>query len=166
MKISVVIISTILTLSVFIPFLLFIYNGTHNTSNTKKHITLFLKENGLIYSLKEIWRKNFIGISDDNKILTYLTSKGEEFISANVNLADLKQCNIIKHYNKAKDNVVSLKSLELELVFRASANKNILIPFFDIDEDLSEDFEIQRIAKWHDLISKSIPSQTITKKAS
>ena len=129
MKISVVIISTILTLSVFLPFLLFIYNGTKNTSSTKKHIAFLIKDNGIIYSLKEIWRKNFIGISNDNKILTYINSNGEQASINTINIEDLKQCNIIKQHKKDKDNVVRLKSLELELIYKLPISKNLTIPF-------------------------------------
>ena len=166
MKISVVIISTILTLSVFLPFLLFIYNGTKNTSSTKKHIAFLIKDNGIIYSLKEIWRKNFIGISNDNKILTYINSNGEQASINTINIEDLKQCNIIKQHKKDKDNVVRLKSLELELIYKLPISKNLTIPFFNIDEDLIEDFEIQRIEKWHNLILKAIPLQAAVKLAS
>ena len=166
MKISVVIISTILTLSVFLPFLLFIYNGTKNTSSTKKHIAFLIKNNGIIYSLKEIWRKNFIGISNDNKILTYINSNGEQASINTINIEDLKQCNIIKQHKKDKDNVVRLKSLELELIYKLPISKNLTIPFFNIDEDLIEDFEIQRIEKWHNLILKAIPLQAAVKLAS
>lgn len=166
MKISVVIISTILTLSVFLPFLLFIYNGTKNTSSTKKHIAFLIKDNGIIYSLKEIWRKNFIGISNDNKILTYINSNGEQASINTINIEDLKQCNIIKQHKKDKDNVVRLKSLELELIYKLPISKNLTIPFFNIDEDLIEDFEIQRIEKWHNLILKAIPLQATVKLAS
>jgi hypothetical protein len=166
MKISIVVLSTILILSVFLPFLLFIYNGTSNTSSTKKNIAFLIKDNGIVYSLKEIWRKNFIGISNDNKILTYISSISEQASINNINIEDLKQCNIIKQYKKDKDNVVRLKSLDLELIYKLPVSKNLTIPFFNIDDDLIEDFEIQRIEKWHNLILKAIPLQAMAKIAS
>ena len=166
MKTSVVILSIILTLSVFLPFLLFILNGTKNTASTKKHINALLKDNGFIYPLKEIWRKNFIGISNDNKILTYINLNKEKTVINNINLHDLKQCNIIKNYNKDKDQVVRLKNLGLELVYNSPINKNLTIPFFYIDDDLSEDFEMQRIEKWNSLILNAIKSQSVSKIAS
>jgi hypothetical protein len=164
MKISIVFISTILTLSVFLPFLLFIYNGKKNTSKTNKHINFLIKNNDVVYGIKEIWRKNFIGISNNNKILTYINLNEEKPSINNINLEDLKQCNIIKNYSR--DNVLILNSLALEFIYKSSTNKNLTIPFFNIDEDLSEDFEIQRIEKWHKLILNAIPKQSITKLAS
>ena len=129
-------------------------------------IAALIKDNGIIYSLKEIWRKNFIGISNDNKILTYINSNGEQALISNINLEDLKQCNIIKHYYNDKSKVVLLQSLELELIYKSPVNKNLTIPFFNIDDDLIEDFELQRIEKWHNLILKAIPLQSVLKLAS
>ncbi|MCF7559696.1 hypothetical protein L3X39_03530 [Sabulilitoribacter multivorans] len=166
MKISLIIVSSILTLSVFVPFFLFIINGTHNTSNTKKHINYLLKDNGVVYSAKEIWRKNFLGISNDKKILTYLNSNQTKSIIKNINLEDIKQCNILKSYHKDRDKIVRLKSSSLELVFKSSAKQNITIPFFNIDDDLSEDYEIERIEKWHKLIFDIITKQSNIKLAS
>ncbi|SFZ89912.1 hypothetical protein SAMN05428642_101634 [Flaviramulus basaltis] len=166
MKNSVIIISILLTLSVFIPFLLFIYSGTKNTSNTKKHVNSLIKGNGIVYSLKEIWRKNFIGISNENNVLTYINSNAEKSTINNINIHDLKQCNVIKNYTKEKDKVIRLQSLELELIYKSSGNKNLRIPFFNIDEDLSEDYEIQRIEKWHKLILNAIHVESLEKIAS
>lgn len=166
MKISIVFLSIILTLSVFLPFLVFIYNGTKNTSSTKKQIASLIKNNGLVYSVKDIWRKNFIGMSDDNKTLSYINTSSEQPVVYNIKLEDLKQCNIVRDYNKDKNGVLNLKSIDLEITFRTSANKNMILPFFNIDEDLIEDFENQRIEKWHALILKAIPTQKVIKLAS
>lgn len=166
MKISILLLSIILTASVFLPFFIFIYNGTKNTSSTKKQIASLIKNNGLAYSIKEIWRKNFIGLSDDNKILSFINTSGEQPVVFNIKLEDLKQCAIVRDYNKDKNGVLNLKSIDLEITFRTSANKNMTIPFFNIDEDLIEDFENQRIEKWHALILKAIPTQKAIKLAS
>lgn len=166
MKISIVLISTLLTLSVFLPFFIFIYNGTKNTSSTKKQITSLIKDYGIIYSLKEFWRKNFIGLSNDNKILTIATVKDSEVTFNNINIEELKQSNVIKNYNKDKDGVVRLKSLGLELIYKFPGNKNLMIPFFNIDDDLIEDFEIQRIEKWHKLLTDAIIKSPPVKLAS
>ena len=166
MKISIVLISIILVVSVFLPFFIFIFNGTNNTSSTKKQITSIIKDNGIVYSLKEFWRKNFMAISSDAKILTFVSTITSEPNIQNINLEELKHCNIIKHYNNDKDGIVRLKSLNLELIFKLPTNKNMSIPFFNIDDDLIEDFEIQRIEKWHKLISDAIIKSPSIKLAS
>ena len=156
MKTSVIIISAILTFSVFFPFLYFIYNGTKTTSSTKKHINSLLKDNGIVYGLKDFWRKNFMGISIDNRILTFIHSDKDNSITKNINISDLKQCNVVKHYSKDNDKVVRLKNAGLEFIFKTPINPNYVITFFNIDDDLSEDFELQRIEKWHKQILDAI----------
>ncbi|MFG6685458.1 hypothetical protein ACGK9U_02660 [Mariniflexile sp. HNIBRBA6329] len=167
MKISLIIISTLLVLSVFLPFILFIYNGTKNTVSIKKQANALVKNNGITYSQKEVWRKNFIGISSDNKALTSIkfNTKNPSVVS-DINLNEVKQCNIIKNYNNGANKSLSLKNLGLELVYKSSAKPNVIINFFDIDEDFSEDFELQRIEKWHELIKNAISSPQIVKMAS
>lgn len=166
MENSVIIISIILVASVFVPFFLFIYNGTKNTSNTKKQINALLEKNGLSYGLTEIWRKNFIGISKDHNMLTYINLKEKKPIINNIKLNDISQCNIIKHQNNDLSKFRGLKSLQLELVFVNSRNPTVLLTFFNIDDDLSEDFEMPRIEKWQKLITNSITPNRTSKLAS
>ncbi|WP_100613805.1 hypothetical protein [Confluentibacter citreus] len=157
MKTSLVVISALLVLSVFVPFIIFIYNGAKNTMSVKKQSQLLIKNNGIVYRAKEIWRKNFIGISNDNKTLTYISFKQDKPIISNISLTDIKQCHIIKSYNSNSANkVTSLKHIDLELVYKSAAKANVIINFFNLDEDLSEDFELQRIENWHAHIKNAI----------
>ncbi len=166
MKTSLVILSIILIVSLFLPFLYFVLNGTRNTASTKKLINSALKDSGIIYRLKEIWRKNFIGISNDHKILTNIYFEMEKTIVTNINLAEIKQCFVIKNYNYDKQKITGLKNLCLELSYKSSGKPNTIINFYDVDKDLSEDFELQRIEKWHKLITDAISEQQILKTAS
>ncbi|WP_308991593.1 hypothetical protein QLS71_006135 [Mariniflexile litorale] len=167
MKISLIFISTLLVLSVFLPFFLFIYNGTKNTVSIKKQANALVKNNGLLYSLKEVWRKNFIGISTKNNTLTYIKFNSDKsHVINDVNLNEVKQCNILKNYNNGSNKSLFLKSLDLEFVYKSSAKPNLILNFFNIDDDLSEDFELQRIEKWHTLIKSAISEPLIVKMAS
>ncbi|WP_445733543.1 hypothetical protein [Mariniflexile sp.] len=166
MKTSVVILSIILTLSVFLPFLYFILNGTRNTVSTKKLINSSLKDSGIVYGLKEIWRKNFIGISNDHKILTNVYFETGHPIIININIAEIKQCHVVKNYNYDKKKITGLKNLHLEISYKSSGKSNTIINFFDVDTDLIEDFELQRIEKWQKLIADAILEQHAFKMAS
>tara|TARA_R110002049_G_scaffold285400_1_gene466282 strand:- start:28285 stop:28785 length:501 start_codon:yes stop_codon:yes gene_type:complete len=166
MKTSLIIISALLILSVFLPVFLFIYNGRKNTANIKKQINALIKNNGITYASKEIWRKNFIGISNDHKTLTYIHFKFDKPFIGTVSLADVKKCHVIKNLEGAKNKATHLKSLGLEFVYKSSAKPNETINFFNIDDDLTEDLELQRIEKWHALVKNSIPEQQVVKMAS
>ena len=166
MKTSVIILSIILILSLFLPFFYFVLNGSRNTSSTKNLINSALKDSGIIYDLKEIWRKSFIGISNDHKILTNIYFEMEKPIITNINMAEIKQCFVIKNYNYDKQKITGLKNLYLELSYKSSGKANSIINFYDVDNDLSEDFELQRIEKWQKLITDAISEQHILKTAS
>ena len=166
MKTSVVILSIILTLSVFLPFLYFILNGTKNTASTKKRINAALKDSGINYSLKEIWRKNFIGMSNDYKILTNVYFETGNIMITHINIAEIKQCQVVKNYNYDKKRITGLKDLYLEIAFKSTNKPNVIINFFNVDADLIEDFELQRIEKWQKLITDAVSEQRLLKMAS
>lgn len=166
MKISIILISTILTLSVFFPLLLFIYNGFRNTSSIKNKITSLLKNNGIMYTDKEVWHHNFIGISEDKKTLTYIHFNDNKPKITTIDLTEIKECNILKTHINGKEKLISLQNLDLAFVYKTSNKPNEIINFFNLDEDLGEDYELQRAEKWHKLIFNAIPKQRLIKEAS
>jgi hypothetical protein len=165
MKTSLVIISTLLVLSVLVPFIIFIYKSSTNTTSIKKQAQTLLKASGIVYSQTEAWRKNFIGISNDKSVLTYISFKEDKPLINNISLPDIKQCNIIKNYHNNGANS-GLKNLELEFVTKSTPKSVVSINFFNIDEDLREDFELPRIEKWHQLIKDALAEQVENKMAS
>lgn len=166
MKTSLIIISTLLALSVFVPFIMFIYKSLKNTGSIKKQSQSLLKSSGITYGDTEVWRKNFIGLSKDKKTLTYINFKKDIPHVNNISLSDIKQCNIIKSYNNAASTTPTLKNLDLELVSKSASKPHVIIAFFNLDEDLIQDFDLQRIEKWQQLIKSSLIEQMAAKLAS
>jgi len=166
MKVSLIFISILLILSVFFPLFLFIYNGFKNTSNIKKRMNSIIKNIGISYAEKEIWHNNFIGISNDKTKITYVHFKTDQPTISTIDLTEIKECHILKSQVKEKEKVIRLKNLDLEFIYKASNKPNVIINFFNLDEDLSEDYELQRIEKWHKLIFNAIPKQRLIKEAS
>lgn len=166
MKTSLVIISTLLVLSVLVPFILFIYNSSKTSVRIKKQSQSLLKSNGIVYDTTEIWRKNFIGISNDKKTVTYINFSKDIPAIINISLEDIKQCNIVKGFNTGSNNSQSLKNLELEFVSKSGQKSNASINFFNIDDDLREDFEMPRIEKWQQLVKSALTDQSANKMAS
>jgi len=151
---------------VFFPLFLFIYNGFKNTSNIKHRIESLIKNNGIIYTAKETWHHNFIGISNDNTKLTYVHFNTDEPKISTIDLTEIKECHILKSQVKEKEKIIRLKNLDLEFIYKASNKPNVIINFFNLDEDLSEDYELKRVEKWQQIIKMSLPEQAIIKKAS
>ncbi|MFV0565707.1 MAG: hypothetical protein ACK5NB_07730 [Flavobacteriaceae bacterium] len=170
MKLSFLLIAAILVASVMLPFVLFVFSSTKSKIGIKKQANLLIKDNGITYKLKDIWRNNFIAISQDNLILTYLQCRtATPNVAYNINLKDVSACNIVKNYNNfknAKGQNLALKSLALEFVYKLPTMPNTLVTFFDVDEDINEDFELQRIEKWHALIKEAVLEHRIVRMAS
>ena len=129
----------------------------------KKQVELLLKTSGVVYGTTDVWRKNFIGLSKEKNTLTYINFKDEKPQINHVALQDIKQCNILKSYNNNAN--AALKNLDLELV-SISSKSNVVINFFNLDEDLIQDFELPRIEKWQQLIKDALTDQTANKLAS
>lgn len=166
MKTSVIIISVLLVLSVFVPFFLFIYNGSKQTIKIKKQVKTLLKNSYLNYGQQEIWRKNFMGINSNDQILTYINFKTAQPSITNINFNELENCKIVNTHTSGKGKNRSLKQLGLELTLKPGKNKTTIC-FFDKDEDVTEDYEMQRIEKWHTLIKQAItPANSLIKQAS
>lgn len=167
MNTSLILISTLLVLSVFLPFLLFIYNSAKNTKSIKYQANELIKNKDITYNAKETWRKNFIAISNASNIITSIQFGADTSqIIIDINLNDVKACNIIKNYSQGTNKSPSLHNLGLEFIYKASGKPHTPIPFFDIDEDLTEDFELQRIEKWHELIKNALNNTNTMKMAS
>ncbi|MDO7172293.1 hypothetical protein [Mariniflexile sp. AS56] len=167
MKISLIFLSTLLVLSVVIPFIIFIYNGSKNTVSIKKQAQALLANNGIDYSVKDVWRKKFMGISSDGATLTYVKFNLEApAVVSDIDLKAIKQCHIIKNEQKGSGKSLLLKALSLELVYKTAGTPNLIINFFNLDDDLTEDFELQRIEKWHTLITNAIVQPQAVRMAS
>ncbi|NJX14147.1 hypothetical protein [Tamlana crocina] len=165
MKTSLIIISALLVLCVFVPFFLFIYNSSKHTSKIKQLVKSFSKSENHNYTAQEFWRKNFIGITENN-VLTVAQIKDDVPQIFETNLNEIASCKVIKEYAASKDHKSHLKSLGLELKYKQASLQPLFIQFFDVDLDVTEDFEMQRIEKWHELINQAVAKRELIKKAS
>ena len=154
MKSSILILSIILIITLFSPFIYFMLKGLKNKSSAKKHINDLLKDNGIVYDQKEFWRKSFIGLSADKKTVTFIQLHEGKPVVNSISLEDVKHCNIIR--SNERENAVGLKNLDLEFVFKTAGKPQVRINFFNIDTDLNEDFELHRIETWHALIKNAM----------
>ncbi|HEY5686686.1 MAG TPA: hypothetical protein VIS27_00090 [Yeosuana sp.] len=125
-----------------------------------------IKNNGISYAEKEIWHNNFIGISNDKTKITYVHFKTDQPTISTIDLTEIKECHILKSQFKERDKIIRLQNLDLEFIYKTSNKPHEIINFFNLDEDLSEDYELQRIEKWRQIIKTSITEQVIIKKAS
>ena len=166
MKISFTLLAILVTLSVFVPFFIFIFKGLNNTTKTKHKAENLLKSNGFRYNLKEVWNNKFIGLTEDKKVLSYVAFKPDENQVLNLELSEIKSCEVISDYKKDTDKVTRLKHLDLKISFYTPNKEAVVISFFDTDEAFDEDYETRRVDNWKDIIDNNLSYKTVTKLAS
>lgn len=166
MKISFTLLAILVSLSVFVPFFIFIFKGLNNTTKTKHKAENLLKTNGFKYNLKEVWNNKFIGLTEDKKVLSYIAIKEDENQVYNFELSEIKSCEIICDYKKDVDKVTRLKHLDLKIWFYAPHKEAVILSFFDTDEAFTEDYEARRIENWKDIIDNNLKVTVNTKMAS
>ena len=152
--------------SCFCSLLIFSWIKPVSCKPIKNRIDSLIKNNGIIYTTKETWHHNFIGISNDNTKLTYVHFNTDEPKISTIDLTEIKECHILKSQVKEKEKIIRLKNLDLEFIYKASNKPNVIINFFNLDDDLSEDYELKRVEKWQQIIKTSLPEQVMIKKAS
>lgn len=158
MKLSENLITVLIILLCVLPFAWFMLIGKNRASKSKKVIRDLIKNDHLKMDNEEFWNQNFIGIDTAQNKLVFITLENEGNLIINIDLNDLKSCQINKISNDVKrDNKVEseLQKLMLEVTF-ISKKPNVSLVFYDIEDNSSEDFEMRRAEKWQQLIASHI----------
>lgn len=158
MKLSEHLITLLIILLCVLPFAWFMLIGKNRASKNKKAIRDLIKNDHLKMDNEEFWNQNFIGIDTVQNKLVFVTLKNEGSLIININLNDVKSCQINKISNDIKrDNKMEseLQKMTLEVTF-ISKKPNESLVFYDLDDNLSEDFEMRRAEKWQQLIASQI----------
>lgn len=158
MKLSESVMTILMIVLGILPFIWFTYLGKKVSGKSKNIINDLLKKEDFNFNQKELWNHNFIGIDEvKNKLLFIKLSSGENSIER-INLNEVKSCQINKttrDYKREKKMESELQTLSLELTFIVGKPKMIL-NFYDINDSLSEDFEMKRAEKWQQIILQNI----------
>lgn len=162
MKISESVVTAIITILGVSPFIWFTYLGKKASGKSKKTIKDMLKKENLSFNQKEFWNHNFIGIDEVKNHLVFVKIESPENKMVNIDLSEVKTCHIHKNtkdFKREKKMESELQTLDLELIF-ASQQPNIILNFYDIEDRLSEDFEMKRAEKWKQFITDGIQKNT------
>ena len=154
MKISESVVTILITILGILPFIWFTYIGRKNFGKSKKAIKEITKSEGLTLNEKEAWNYNFIGIDNSKGRLLFIKVKSTGNEVVNIDLNTIKTCQIdrsTRDYKRENKTETELQKLNLELMFHTKES-NIVLNFYDINEQLSEDLELKRAEKWQALI--------------
>lgn len=166
MKISMSVIYAITTLLCVLPIIWLIIIGKSSAKKNAKLITNALKDEKLSFTKTEQWNKNFLGFDLNKNILIFIKIINEETKLIKIDLNTVKSCQINKkNRDFKKDSTLEpeLQSLEIELFF-TKKNESVTLNLYNIDDEYTQDSEVERAEIWQTLILQN-KLKTITKKA-
>ncbi|MGB5556067.1 MAG: hypothetical protein WBM83_15535 [Flavobacteriaceae bacterium] len=158
MQTTFIILSLALVAMVFVPFFLMSSIGKKETKKLKSIGKTSVSSHNLKISQQEIWADHYLGIDTDQKKLLYLQVNESDKKELLIDLKTVKDCNKIEKIQaiKTKDKIENrLERLDLEVIFKNGTKT--LLNFYDSEKMYSEDYEVNRLEKWKQLILANIP---------
>jgi len=171
MDTSFVIVCLTLVALVFIPYFLFIAAGKSESKKMKAKINHVIVSNNLNISTSETWGHRYLGIDTVQRKLVFLKSidiedQPSEDLVQLLDLDTIKSCHIAelrKPIKIGERKEVVLEKLELEILLKNGTN--LILPFYHMDDEQMEDWELQRIEKWKAVLMEQSSKTVDLKKA-
>lgn len=165
MKIDLVIISAILVMLVFLPFVLIPLIQSRGNKSLQKKFKEEVSKLNLTTDIIETWNQNMLGIDSAQKKLLFVQKLEEEFIMEFIDLSLVKQADInflnsrpIGHHKNEE-----LKKVILDLsLYNAEDKKSIVL--YDNDLNYNQDLEVMNAEKVKGHIQKLILSRPVLKR--
>lgn len=167
MKISMSLIIILTTIFCVLPYIWFVFIAKTKSNKIKNLINNALQREDVQFNTTEKWNNNFIGIEEAKNLLLFLKMNSQEIPFVRIGLDELKSCQIkikSREYIKEKKRETELQSLDLELTYYTE-KEPVILNFYDMNDEFTEDFEMKRIEKWQGLIQHQINSYAIKKSA-
>lgn len=166
MKIDFIVISLILVMLVFLPFILLPLIHNSDRKKLQKKSREESSKHGLALDQKENWSKNFIGIDSAQKKMLWIQKLENELITDLVNLSEVRSTKLkITEIEKNKDGKTEKILERIDLEFLLLNDEKKIIKFFDCDLIFCQDLEVMHAKKWNELIQKNLGLQIKLKKS-
>ncbi len=163
MDIFFIIISALLILAIFIPFLLFNKAGVDFVSSMTQKIDKEAKNNDLTIAQQEHWANNFIGLDTEKRKLLFMKFLETETHTIVVHLDNVIKCEVMQNMKDIKRSGKQeslLLKMDLKISIINSTKEHEVLNFFDINLVSKEDLELKRAKKWVSIINSFIHTNT------
>lgn len=165
MDTSFVIVCLIVVGLVSIPYFLFGLAGQSEKKNMKAKINQIIEKNNLSVSQSENWGNTYIGLDTNHRKILFLKILASENLEQLLDLDIINGCQIMEKRKAIKINdkkELLLEKLDLEVTFKN--NEHRFLNFYDRDQMIQEDLELQRIQKWKNILIDHLSKVPVTKK--
>ncbi len=166
MKLDFVVVSAILVIISFLPFIML----PLLMSTKKKSLRKKFKDEALRLSLnisyKLTWNSNIAGIDILKKQFLFVQEPDSDFVIHHLNLNKISQIKIVSHYAEfdlQKKRVQTLSSVDLEF-FENGISGPLTVNLFNYDLNYTEDFEIKNAEKLVIELKKYLNAQPVLKR--
>lgn len=167
MNTSVILISLLLVLAVFVPFFILNSSGKGGIKLISKKVKEIAKADRLKFDLKEGWACSFIAIDRTQKILVFSKVVNGEVLLEKIALDQVEKSTIQKKVRLEKTNTGNanvLQRLDLDITFLGHQKDAISLNFYDAEDTYTEDYEMQRAEKWETVINEAVKATSKERK--
>ena len=158
MKIDMILVFAIVVGLVAVPYALFILFGSGNSKKIEKQIQEEAKKNNLNINHSEKWSSRYLSLDTVANKLLFSRTRGEELVNQHIDLNTIARIVVLEdRTSKRIDGKMhdTLEKLSLEFISKENA-QSILINFYDSTLDATQNYEMNRVNKWKELIEKQL----------
>ncbi|WP_405326258.1 hypothetical protein [Leeuwenhoekiella sp. LLG6367-2.1] len=158
MKIDMILVFAIVVGLVAVPYALFILFGSGNSKKIEKQIKEEAKKNNLNINHSEKWSSRYLSLDTVANKLLFSKTRGEELEHQHIDLNTITRIVTLEdRTSKRIDGKMhdTLEKLSLEFISKENAQP-IVINFYDSTLDATQNYEMNRVNKWKELIEKQL----------
>ncbi|MFA5298417.1 MAG: hypothetical protein WC389_09460 [Lutibacter sp.] len=142
-----------------LPFVLMVGGRKKKEKKLLLSVSAIAKEHNCKISQYEFCDEFVIGLDEIANFLFFFRNSNIKEMSEQINLAEIKTCKMKRtgHYDNNREGGNStIEKLELQLSYIDKNKTDLLLPFFNEEEDVQMNGEIQVIEKWNEIVNKRL----------
>lgn len=136
-----------------------VYLQIMKKNGRKKFLNNFMllgRQHQVNISQHDFWNHSYaIGLDETANKLFFLKTAANTEQKISINLSEVEKCKLVNK-NRTIDNNKIIDSLELVLTFRNPGMPEKTLEFYDREESMSVNEEVQLIEKWNTLINSRL----------
>lgn len=142
-----------------LPFIFMLQGRKRKEKQLLKSIFSIANIHNCKISQHELCDEFAIGLDEVANQLFFFRKKSENEISQHINLSEIKSCKVIKtvhNVNNKDESNKTIDKLELQFSFLDKKNSDVLLSFYDAEENMELNGEIQTIEKWAKIVNSHL----------
>ncbi len=104
----------------------------------------------------ELYEEFAIGLDETANYLFFLTKTKDKEVAQYLNLTEIKSCKVVKterNIGNKLNNYTTIENLGLHFSFFNKNNPDIILTFYDAEENMELNGEVQTIEKWAKIVN-------------